>query len=367
MSKEPKIKGIPPVWLFALITGFRNFLKRIFYKMVPPNVGVFEKAQGFWVAKAISVACELNLAEIVGKRTKSIDEIARQSGSDSSALYRLMRALASEGIFKEGKPGMFTNTAFSSALREGPGNMKHMIMHQLNETNWDVINKLSYSVRTGQAATQKLFGTDIFTHLEKNPEKNDLYNKAMSDTSRMASAAIVSAYPFKNIGSIVDLGGGQGYLLYNILKKHHEMTGILFDLPHVVENATEIAENYGVEKRVKIEPGNFLETVPAGADAYILKNILHAFADERCIALLSLIQKAIPSKGKVLIVEAVIGQDNRAAFGKIFDLQMLLGTENGKERTKEEYASLFNKSGFSIGKVVKTISPFSVIEGLKNE
>jgi len=328
-------------------------------------MAIFEKAQGFWIAKAISVACELNLSEIVAENEKSVEEIANASKTDPSALYRLMRALASEGIFKEIRPKVFRNNKFSNALKEQPGNLKNMIMHQLNQTNWDVVNELKYSVSSGTNAAQKLLGSDIFTHLENTPEKNELYNKAMSETSGLSSAAIVSAYSFKGIDTLADIGGGEGALLYTILQKHPSLQGVLFDLPHVVKTAEEIAGKFKVQDRVKIISGSFFESDLPIADAYLMKNILHAFDDKTCVSLLQSIGKAMNTAGKILIVEAVINEDNKPAFGKLFDLQMLIGSENGRERTESEFRTIFEKGGFRLTRVVKTVAPFSIIEGVK--
>ena len=328
-------------------------------------MAVFEKTQGFWIAKAISVACELNLAEIVGDDAKSIEEIAKASNTDPSALYRLMRALASEGIFKENSPKVFNNNKFSNALKEEPGNLKNMIMHQLNNTNWEVVNELKYSVQSGTNAAQKLLGTDIFTHLQNTPEKNALYNKAMSETSGLSSAAIVSTYQFEGINILADIGGGEGALLFTILQKNPSLKGILFDLPHVVDSADHLAEKFGVDNRVEILAGSFFKDKLPAADAYFLKNILHAFDDKTCIQILKSIHQSINGKGKILVIEAIINEDNKAGFGKMLDLQMLIGTERGKERTEKEYRFIFEKAGFKLNKAVKTISPFSVIEGLK--
>ncbi len=365
MNDIQKVNNMPPVWVFSIISSFRNFLKKTYYRFVPPSMAVFEKAQGFWIAKAISVACELNLSEIVAKNEKSVEEIAGASKTDTSALYRLMRALASEGIFEEIRPKVFKNNKFSNALREQPGNLKNMIIHQLNETNWDVVNQLKYSVTSGTNAAQKLLGTDIFTHLQNTPEKNELYNKAMSETSRLSSAAIVSAYSFNGIGTLADIGGGEGMLLCTILQKNQSVKGLLFDLSHVVKTAGNMVQRFGVEDRVKIVPGDFFETTLPKANAYLLKNILHAFDDEACIGLLQSISNEMKGKGKILVIETVISEDNKAGFGKLFDLQMLIVTENGKERTAREFRNIFEFAGFKLTRVVKTVSPFNIIEGVK--
>jgi len=365
MNDQQQMKGIPPVWFLYIINNCRLFFKKMYYRFVPPSMAVFEKAQGFWIAKAIGVACELNLAEIVGHEEKSVVEIAKESNTNPMALNRLMRALASEGIFIETKTGVFKNNKYSNALREQPGNLKNMIVHQVNETNWNVVNELKYSVKSGTNAAQKLMGTDIFTHLKNTPEKNELYNKAMSETSRLSSAAIVSAYSFIGIKTLVDVGGGEGTLLCTILQKHAKINGILFDLPHVVKTAEKAIESFGVQDRVQIIPGSFFKDPIPQADSYLLKNILHAFDDETSVNILKSIHKVIDDCGKILLVEAVIREDNKPAFGKLFDLQMLIGTENGKERSKAEYNTILEKAGFKLSRVVNTVSPFSIIEGLK--
>lgn len=252
----------------------------------------------------------------------------------------------------------------SRALMDGKGSLKYMIQHQLNKTNWALMNELDYSIRTGKNAARELLGTDIFTHLSKSPEKNLLYNKAMTNTSDVSSASIIAAYNFSGIKSIVDLGGGEGYLLSAILSRHPKMKGLVMDLPHVVEPAQKIFKKFGVENRATVIPGNFFEVVPEGSDAYMMKNILHAYNDDSCIKLLQKIKDAMVDDGKVLIVDTVIQEDNKPAFGKIFDLQMLLGLDGGKERTRVEFDEILEQAGFRLKRVIKTISPFSIVEGI---
>ena len=365
MNKQPTGNKIPPVWFVSIINRFRFFLKQLYYRFTPPNMAVFEKSQGFWLAKALGVSCELNLAEIIGNREMNVEEIARQAGADPKALYRLMRALAGECVFKETKPGLFKNTKLSYALQEAPGNPKHMILHQMNELNWMLVSELKDSVITGKNSAHKVFGTDIFTHLENSPEKNELYNKAMTATIGLLIDAVTSAYSFKGIDTLADIGGGEGTFLFKLMQKTPGIKGILFDLPHVVETAGNIAKEYGVADRVEIIPGSFFDKDIPKADAYLMKNILHIFDDETCGLLLQRINKVMVPEGKILILETVIKSDNKPSFGKMFDLEMLLGTKNGKERTEEEFRQLFEKAGFTNFRVLKTVSPFSIIEGKK--
>ena len=189
----------------------------------------------------------------------------------------------------------------------------------------------------------------------------------MTNTSDISSAAIVSAYDFSGIKKLVDIGGGEGYLLSVILTKYPGMNGIVMDFPHVVEAATENFKNFGIENRAEAIPGDFFETIPAGADAYIMKNILHAFDDPTCIRILQKIKAVMEPGARLLIVDTVIRPDNKPSFGKIFDLQMLIATTSGKERTKDEFDILLRQSGFKLKRVVDTVSPFSIVEAVLSE
>ena len=364
MKDYPNITKLPPVRLFRVLTRIRELIYRIHSRLVPANIAVFEKAQRFWISKALGVACNLSLADIIGIGSRSVDFLAQETNTHPQSLCRLMRALASDGIFRETEPMVFVNTSLSKALMEGKGSMKYMIWHQMNNTNWDIVNELGYSVKSGNSSAVKLLGMDIFDHLEKSPERNTLYNKAMTNTSDISSATIVSAYDFSGIKKLVDIGGGEGYLLSVILTKYPGMKGIVIDFPHVVEAATENFKNFGIENRAEAIPGDFFETIPAGADAYIMKNILHVFDDSTCIRLLKKIREVIEYGGRLLIVDTVIRLDNKPSFGKILDLQMLVGTTGGKERTKGEFDILLQQSGFKLKRVVDTVSPFSIVEAV---
>ncbi|MCD4684232.1 MAG: hypothetical protein K8R86_13185, partial [Bacteroidales bacterium] len=361
MQKETEIQKFPPTWIFNIIKTFRVFLARLEKSLVPSSVAVFEKSQGFLISKAIGVACELNLGDILNSGPKNIKEIAAACNAHEQSLYRLMRALASEGIFKEHKKRVFSNTSMSKALSEGKGSMKYMIEHLMNETSWEIFGQLNYSVKTGKNAARRKLGMDIFEHLSKDKEKNELYNKAMTNTSALSSAAFLAAYDFRGLNKIVDIGGGQGYLLSIIMHKYKKLKGIVYDLPHVVSNAKVNFTNFEIENRAEAIPGDFFESIPAGCDAYIMKNILHAFDDDTSIKLLKSIHHAMVKNGRLLIMETVIGEDNKPAFGKMFDLQMLIGTDGGIERTQKEFEYILERAGFEFSRVIHTVSPFSIV------
>lgn len=367
MKDDRTFTKLPPVWLFRIITNIRHLIYRLHSKLVPSSVAVFEKAQKLWIAKAMGVACQLNLADIIGSGFMSVDALSKETNTDSTSLFRLMRALASDGIFREIKPGVFVNTSLSKALMEGDGSMKYMISHQMNKTNWEILNELRYSIDTGQSSAVKVLGTDIFDHLRNTPEKNELYNKAMTNTSNISAAAVISAYDFSGIQKLVDIGGGEGYLLSAILSQHSTMKGIVFDFEHVVKNADKNFKCFSVEERAEAIAGDFFKTIPKGGDAYFMKNIIHAFDDITCIRLLNNVRKTMNQGSRLLIMETVIENNNMPSFGKIFDLQMLLGTRGGKERTDREFEDILIESGFRLKRIINTVSPFSIIEALVSD
>jgi hypothetical protein len=365
MKNEINIPRFPPARLVGIIEKIKQCLIRTARRMGPGNMAVFELTQSVWIARAIGVAVELELADIISAGPKTIDELAENTGSNAKNLYRLMRALCSYGVFRETKEKTFVMTPLAYGIKEGRGSMKKMIAHQQNPVNWQMMGELNHCVKTGEDIAVKLLGTDIFEHFAKHPEKNKLYNQAMSETSELASATVLSAYNFSRYRKLVDIGGGEGYLLSIILHMYPKLNGVLFDLPHVVEGAEKTAQKFEIIDRLEIVPGDFFKKIPEGGDCYILKSIIHAFDDEKCITLLKNIHQAMHPKGKLLIVEVVIPEDNSPSFGKIFDLQMLIGAPGGKERTRVEFEKILSESGFKLQKIIPTVSHFKIIQSIK--
>jgi len=365
MKKRKVLPEFPHQLLYFMGLRIRRMLIKISSRLVPPPLAVYEKAQGFWVSRAIVAACELNLADHLAYGPKSITELAGLSSTNDAYLYRLMRTLAGEGIFMELPGKMFVNTRLSYALKEGDNSMKYMILHQFGETNMTLFTHFTECIRTGEGNTRKMLGKGIFQYLEGNPAKNEIYNKAMDNSSSLVALALLSAYDFKGIKTLVDVGGGHGILLDCILEKYNDMKGILFDQHHVVDQAKEMIREPVLQERFQVVCGNFFNDIPASADAYFMKNILHAFSDEDCLRLLRKVHSVMAPNGKLIILETITEPDNKPSLGKLVDLLMMTGTEGGKERTKEEFADLCSRSGFRLTKIIRTIAPFSVLEAVK--
>lgn len=366
MQEKIRIPRYPSAKILKAVERFRFYLVRLSRKLTPANVAIIEMAQGFYISRAIGVAAGLNIAEYLKNGTKSISELAELTQTHEESLYRLMRTLASQGVFSETKNKSFTNNRMSMSLLDKQDSMRQMVIHQVNSINWNMFEHLEDVVKTGKNAAHQVLGMDVFEYLEKNPERNKIYNDAMTNSSLMLSYAILSEYNFKNVNKIIDIGGGQGILVSMILHKYPKVSGAIFDLPHVVEGAKEIAEKFNVKDRLETIAGNFFEIIPSGADMYFLKSIIHNLSDSQCFDLLANIKEVLPENGKILIFEPIIENHSRYSFAKLYDLQMLVARDGGKERTKDEFHEIVAQSGLKLNRIIDTAAPFSIIEICKN-
>ncbi len=364
MADPIVIRKLPPVWFIRALNAFRSGLLRLHRMTFPANVVLYERFTSLWVLPAIRVAAELDIAGILEKGPLTIEQLVARTGSDKEALLRLMRALASENIFKKTKDGLYKNTPLSIVLTDGKGSLRHMLMQHLGTVNWTVLNELSYSIKTGKSAFSKVYGMKIYDYLSQHPEASSLFDRSMTNLSEISIEPILSAIDFNNYPVIADIGGGEGLLLSSILYKHKNCRGILFDLPEGLTNAETIFEKFGVAGRIQVIPGSFFTTAPAGADVYLLKNVIHNWSLEESVKILTNIRNVMPPHGKILIIEMILDEENHASFGKLIDLQMMVFMEKGKERTRKEFESLLQQAGLRINRIIPTIAPVSIIEAV---
>lgn len=325
-----------------------------------PAIEMREMITGFWLSQAIYVAAKLNLAELIGDSEKSSDELSRICQTNSEMIYRLLRALASRGIFKETSPGKFVATSKSNWLREtSRGSLRHYAI-MYGEEAYQNFSSLYDAVVTGEVAFPQNFGQPFFDYLKSHPESGETFRKAMIDISQIQAISIAEDYDFSNIESLVDIGGGSGTVLFELMRKYPNLKGTVFDLPEVVNKAK---DNTPIELQERCDwlSGDFFKTVPRGADAYLLKYILHDWPDEACITLLRQCRDAAHSKTKLLIVEQVISAGNEPLFAKLADLHMhlILGA---KERTADHFDQLLKQSGFECLSMKATQNFLTIIE-----
>jgi ubiquinone/menaquinone biosynthesis C-methylase UbiE len=290
-----------------------------------------------------------------------VDELASAVNVDNAALYRLMRALTSVGIYVENQNKSFGLNPMSELLRsDTPNSLRDIAIFMGEEWHWKVWAKLINSIQTGKTGWPLVHGQEVFPYFEANKEASAIFDKAMTSLSSLAIHAVINGYSFEGIDTLVDVAGGHGRLLVSIMEANPSMRGVLFDQPHVISGAQTGLANSTVADRLEFVGGDFFVSVPS-ADAYIMKYIIHDWDDERSIEILKNIKKAMRPGGRVLLVESILQAPNTPDFGKVMDLEMLV-SPGGKERTAEEYEELFNKAGLRLKRIVPTQSPYSVIE-----
>ena len=329
---------------------------------VPPSAVLLGYFQGGWIARCIHLAAILDLAGHLKNGPKSIQDLAEATEMHSSSLYRLLRALASLGIFTEAEPEVFAQTELSNALRfDLPGSLGYMAKWHGQEWLLKSWEHLEYSLRTGNPAVNHVYGTDIWTYFSRHPEQDELFNQTMTSFYENVNPLLAQPYDFSKFTTLVDIGGGQGTFLASILSHHPELHGILFDLPRVIEsNHAKIKP--ALRDRLRLVGGSFFTTVPEGGDAYMMKEILHDWTDEDCIRILANCRRAMKPESKLLLFEALI-QPEGGSETKLLDLLMLVGF-SGRQRTAEEFASLFEASGFQLAQVIPTETSMSIVEGI---
>ena len=331
---------------------------------VPAEAQLTQILLGSLASQTLYVAAKLGIADLLVDGPKPVSELAKATATDAPSLYRVLRALASLGIFAEQDGRTFAMTPTAELLRsDAPNSLRDVAIFWGEDWHWDVWGKILYSVRTGKSAWAQVHDGQVFEYFEKNPEAGRIFDRAMTSFSGLATKAVVEAYDFSGINTLVDIAGGQGRLLAGVLQNNPSMRGILFDLPHVLAGAREIVAGTSVSDRFEFVTGDFFVSVPAGGDAYIMKHIIHDWDDERALTILRNIRQAMKPGGRVLVVEAVIADGNGQDFGKLLDIEMLV-SPGGKERTAAEYEDLFRRAGLRLTRIIPTKSPYSVIEAV---
>lgn len=325
---------------------------------------MLDKIFGAWVAQGITVAADLGVADALADGPLPIGELARRVGADPDALARLMRALIGEGIFTRRRDGRYALNALGATLRTtaptSVAGVARMVGNRAHREHW---SELLDAIRTGAATMPKLRGMPAFEYLAQNPELGEIFNDAMTNLSEAAVVPLTAAYDFGPYARIVDVGGGHGRFLAAILAATPSARGVLYDLPQVVEGAPELLRRHGVADRVELAGGSFFDQVPAGGDAYVAKNVIHDWPDEQALTILRNIRAAAEPATHLLLAEFVIPEHPRRFVGNWTDLEMLMATA-ARERTEDEYRRLYEQAGFRLTRVVPTVAPISLIEGV---
>ena len=320
---------------------------------------------GYWTTQSIYVAAKLGIADLLTSGPRSADDLAKATSTHAPSLYRLLRALASMGIFSEDDTARFSLTPMAECLRSDQPGSQWALAVMSGEEHYKAWGELLYSVQTGKIAFDKLYGMPCFDFLSQNIEQAKVFDAAMVGIHGRETAAMLDCYDFSGIGVLADIGGGNGSLLASVMKTHSGLRGILYDLPGVTERAKASLQAAGVADRCDVIGGSFFESVPAGADAYLMRHIIHDWDDEKAQVILRNVHRAMSDTGRLLVIEGVIPSGNGPSFGKLLDLTMLT-IPGGKERTEAEYKALFKAGGFQLNRIVPTSAEVSVIEATKS-
>lgn len=331
-----------------------------------PPAGIGEMRRlllGFSVTIGISAVAELGIADHLAERPRTAAELARLTGTNEEFLRRLLRYLASEGVFEERDGDLFALTERSHWLRsEVPGSIRARAVYTGSAMSWMAWGSMLECLKTGQSGFLAAFGQDIFDHMREDPKSAATFNAFMAAQTAASGAAILDAYSFAGVREMVDVGGGHGALIAAVLRANPEMRGILFDMPEVISTAGPALEKAGVADRCRTVSGDFFSSsVPAGADLYALKFILHDWPDDKCIAILRNCRGAMAPGAKVLIVEFVVPENPGPHVAKFMDINMMINT-SGRERTERQFAQLLAAAGLRLQRIVPTAIELCLLE-----
>jgi hypothetical protein len=311
---------------------------------------------GHRAAAAIAAAVQLGLVDAVAGGPRSADDIAAATRTHADTTRRLLHALATVGVLDE-RDGTFVLTELGQPLRsDAPASLAHQAMVQADPAVWAAWGHLAHSVRTGETAFAALHGKDVWTHRAEHPERSASFDALMTSLSSQVVGAVAASYDFTGREHVVDVGGGQGSLLAAVLRQQPDISGTVFDQPHVVDAAAPA----DLEGRWSAVGGSFFEAVPPG-DCYLLKWILHDWSDNKCAMILRRCRESLRPAGVVLVVELLLDSPGHERFTALMDLQMLV-VAGGRERTESEYAALFGRAGLRLTRVVDTGTPFAILE-----
>jgi len=318
--------------------------------------------RGAALSRAVSTIAELGIADLIQTgQPQPVEHLARASKTHEASLYRILRFLAGHGLFRETENRHFDHTPLSAALRtDASGSYRagaQLFYHLF--AGWD---GLDHSIRTGEPGFNKVFGAPIFDYIQAHPEMGPIFDAGMTSLNYYETAAMLDTYDFSGINVMADIGGGNGSLLSAVLARYPNMRGILFDLGHVVGRAKEKLKGAGLAERCIVMEGSFFESIPAGADAYLFRHIIHDWTDAQCAQILGHCRKVMPANGKLLIADSVVPAGNAPSLAKDMDITMLT-FPGGQERTEVQFRSLLKASGFELKSIMPTTTVISVLEG----
>lgn len=344
---------VPPAWVVRPLLATRNAVARLHRRMVPPEVVVLERSLGLIDTKAMAVVADLGVADHLAGGPRTAVDLAAACGADADALARILRYLIGRGVFRGTRDGRIRNNRLSLLLRDQPGSARAWV--QFYGAAWHLAswNELEHTARTGKAGAEAALGRPFWEYLTMvDPDAGSLFDRAMAEVSSVQMAVVARKYDWASCARVCDVGGGTGTLLASILAAHPDVHGVLFDLPSVVAKARPVLTSAGVADRVEVVGGDFFAAVPQGCDRYLLQAIVHDWDDDSCVRFLTRCREAVAPSGRILVLEFVMPTHNGDHFAKATDLEMLVDTGAGRERTRVEFDALFARAGLRVEHVI---------------
>ncbi|MGH9419469.1 MAG: methyltransferase [Thermoanaerobaculia bacterium] len=328
----------------------------------PPHAIVLQMLTGMWVSQVLSAVAQLGVADLIAAGTRSVDHLAEECSADANALHRLLRAAATVGLLIETAPGEFALTPLGTTLRAStPGSLRDFIIAETAPGHRLPWGRLADAVKRGGAMTKETLGLDPWDYYATNDEEGRCFARGMSDLSAIVSGEVARVYDPGDVHRVVDIGGSEGVLLRGILGRAPNARGVIFDRADVIEGARRAVAESGMAERVELVSGDFFAEVPGEGDVYLLKSILHDWADDKCEEIVRTIHRCAPKDSRIVLVEMLLPDTPQPSPITLMDMNMLVML-GGRERTAGEYSALLQRCGYNVERVIPTGGLFGVIE-----
>ena len=365
LSHQP-FPNAPPRLLIRFVLGLRRFLQRLADRVVPADAAVCEYSMGVGFTAVLGALTRLGIADILAESPMNARQLAEATGCNADAIHRAMRAAVTSGFFSLSKSGVFSNNRMSIALRkERLSRTREFVEYISSKSNCAAYLEMDHILKTGEDGFMLANKADLWEWFDTHPRERENFAQAMMGVTIGETPMVARLYPFGDIKRLCDLGGGRGALLSEIVIRYPHIEGVLFDCEGVIESARPLLKARGVEDRIELVVGNFFESVVPGCDAYLLKNVLHDWDDQRCEVILSNCRKVMQPGYKILLVEIILERNDTTNFASYRDIHVMTVCTGGRERSPEDYARLLGKADFTMTRVFR--SPIiSVIEGQAN-
>jgi O-methyltransferase len=355
----------PPRLALRAALALRRRLIALSDAVVPAQLVLFEQAMGLGRTQLLRAAARLRLADRLEGGPSTAVELARTVDADPDSVHRVLRALASGGVFVLRPDGRFENNRLSRALRTGaPGSVGSLVEYLGSPSNAAAWADLETTLATGEAAFRRVHGATVWEWLARHRDEERTFADAMSGVTEVDAPAIAVGYPFGELDLVCDVGGGRGALLAEILRRHPRPCGVLFDAPAVLAEARAFLERRGVERRVTCRPGSFFEAVPEGCDAYLLKDVLHDWDDAACLRILAACRRGARPGARLLVAELLLERNDAVSPGALSDVQMMVVCEQGRQRSAAELEALLARAGFRPARVLGLAGAASLVEAI---